>query len=137
MEHPARYVRERRRPILPYDNHVSGLLFRPLHGNRGGTVQPGWFLAEHLGPGDNPAVYYQQRVFSTPLVDFRLPACLHPNLNFVVTIGNQDAKWQPGQFTCTFPSTSVTTWQPVTSYYASPWNGGMLCKKVTIYPPTA
>lgn len=89
------------------------------------------------GLGTTPQYITNSGYFSTPLVDFRLPACLHPNLNFVVTIGNQDAKWQPGQFTCTFPSTSVTTWQPVTSYYASPWNGGMLCKKVTIYPPTA
>ena len=57
-------------------------------------------------------------------------------MNVSVTIGNQDAKWLPGAFNTTFAGTSETDWKPVTSYYASPWNGGMLCKKVTIYPPS-
>lgn len=89
------------------------------------------------GLGTSPQFTTASGYFSTPLVDFRLPACLHPQLNFTVTIGNQDAKWTPGFFNATFPATSVTDWTSVTSYYASPWNGGMLCKKVTIYPPTA
>lgn len=89
------------------------------------------------GLGTSPQFTTASGYFSTPLVDFRLPACLHTQLNFTVTIGNQDAKWTPGVFNATFPATSVTDWTSVTSYYASPWNGGMLCKKVTIYPPTA
>jgi hypothetical protein len=89
------------------------------------------------GLGTSPQFTTASGYFSTPLVDFRLPACLHTQLNFTVTIGNQDAKWTPGFFNATFPATSVTDWTSVTSYYASPWNGGMLCKKVTIYPPTA
>lgn len=89
------------------------------------------------GLGTSPQFTTASGSFSTPLVDFRLPACLHTQLNFTVTIGNQDAKWTPGVFNATFPATSVTDWTSVTSYYASPWNGGMLCKKVTIYPPTA
>lgn len=89
------------------------------------------------GLGTSPQFTTASGYFSTPLVDFRLPACLHTQLNFTVTIGNQDAKWTPGVFNATFPATSVTDWTSVTSYYAFPWNGGMLCKKVTIYPPTA
>lgn len=88
------------------------------------------------GLGTSPQFTTASGYFSTPLVDFRLPACLHTRLNFTVTIGNQDAKWTPGVFNATFPATRVTDWTSVTSYYASPWNGGMLCKKVTIYPPS-
>lgn len=98
---------------------------------------PGGSWPSTWGLGTSPQFTTASGYFSTPLVDFRLPACLHTQLNFTVTIGNQDAKWTPGVFNATFPATSVTDWTSVTSYYASPWNGGMLCKKVTIYPPTA
>lgn len=94
-----------------------------------GTWPKGW------GLGTSPQFTTNSGYFSTPLCDYRMPACLHAPMNVSVTIGNQDAKWLPGAFNTTFAGTSETNWKPVTSYYASPWNGGMLCKKVTIYPP--
>lgn len=94
-----------------------------------GTWPKGW------GLGTSPQFTTNSGYFSTPLCDYRMPACLHAPMNVSVTIGNQDAKWLPGAFNTTFAGTSETDWKPVTSYYASPWNGGMLCKKVTIYPP--
>lgn len=95
-----------------------------------GTWPKGWDLGTSVQFTTNSGY------FSSPLCDYRLPACLHGPLAITVVIGNQDAKWLPGAFTTTFPGTTHTDWKPVTSYYASPWNGGMMCKKVTIYPPS-
>ena len=95
-----------------------------------GTWPKGW------GLGTSVQFTTNSGYFSSPLCDYRLPACLHGPLAITVTIGNQDAKWLPGAFNTNFPGTTHTDWKPVTSYYASPWNGGMMCKKVTIYPPS-
>lgn len=95
-----------------------------------GTWPKGWGLGASVQFTTNSGY------FSSPLCDYRLPACLHGPLAITVVIGNQDAKWLPGTFNTTFPATTHTDWKPVTSYYASPWNGGMMCKKVTIYPPS-
>lgn len=95
-----------------------------------GTWPKGW------GLGTSVQFTTNSGYFSSPLCDYRLPACLHGPLAITVTIGNQDAKWLPGAFNTNFPATTHTDWKPVTSYYASPWNGGMMCKKVTIYPPS-
>ena len=95
-----------------------------------GTWPKGW------GLGTSVQFTTNSGYFSSPLCDYRLPACLHGPLAITVTIGNQDAKWLPGAFNTAFPGTTHTDWKPVTSYYASPWNGGMMCKKVTIYPPS-
>lgn len=95
-----------------------------------GSWPAGW------GTGTSPQFVTNSGSFSTPLASFSVPNCLHTALTFSVSIGNQDSTWQSGLFTTSFPATSETTWKPVTSYYASPWNGGMLCKKVTVYPPT-
>lgn len=95
-----------------------------------GTWPKGW------GLGTSVQFTTNSGYFSSPLCDYRLPACLHGPLTITVVIGNQDAKWLPGAFNTAFPGTTHTDWKPVTSYYASPWNGGMMCKKVTIYPPS-
>lgn len=95
-----------------------------------GTWPKGW------GLGTSVQFTTNSGYFSSPLCDYRLPACLHGPLAITVVIGNQDAKWLPGAFNTAFPATTHTDWKPVTSYYASPWNGGMMCKKVTIYPPS-
>lgn len=78
-----------------------------------GTWPKGW------GLGTSPQFTTNSGYFSTPLCDYRMPACLHAPMNVSVTIGNQDAKWLPGAFNTTFAGTSETDWKPVTSYYAS------------------
>lgn len=108
----------------PCEAHVEEL-FSP-----DGSWPAGW------GTGTSPQYVTSRGSFSTPLASFSIPASLHTAMMFSISIGTQDSTWQPGVFTASIPATSETTWKPVTSYYAQPWNGGLLCKKVTIYPPT-
>ena len=93
------------------------------------TLPAGWGLGVDVQYTTNSGS------FQSPLVTCNFPACLHPQINIAVTVGNNDAKWVSGNTNYTWPGTTHTRWKPVTMVYVQNRGVGILAKKVTINPP--
>lgn len=93
------------------------------------TLPAGWGLGVDVQYTTNSGS------FQSPLVTCNFPACLHPQINIAVTVGNNDAKWVSGNTNYTWPGTTHTRWKPVTMVYVQNRGVGILARKVTINPP--